>query len=129
MAVDVSEAVVATLEAVGQAFMVDTQQVHHGGLEVVYVHGVIHHVETEVIGDDQDDVRRPLCDRRIGGAGLPGHRSMFVYRIDDRVNETREVIPVLSKRPYTNCHHDYSTDQALLHTFVSMTPGQFRLFE
>ncbi len=47
---DVGEAVVAALEAEGQLGVVDAEQVHEGGLEVVDAHGVFGDVVTEIIG-------------------------------------------------------------------------------
>ena len=48
--VDVGQAEVSTLEAECQAFMVNAQQLHDCGLEVVDVNAVLRHVVAEVVG-------------------------------------------------------------------------------
>ena len=40
LAVDVGEAEAAALEFEGQALVIDAQQVHQGGIEVVHMHGI-----------------------------------------------------------------------------------------
>lgn len=57
-AVDIGEAVVTALEAVGEFFVIEAQEMHPGGLEVVDVDGVLRDREAEVIGGS------------VGGAGL-----------------------------------------------------------
>ncbi len=47
---DVGEAVVAPLEPVGQPLVVEAEQVHDGGLEVVHVHLVLGNAEAEFVG-------------------------------------------------------------------------------
>src|SRR4051794_27477457 len=49
LAVDVGQAEVATLEAVGQARVVDAQEVQQRGLEVVDVDGVLDDVHRQVV--------------------------------------------------------------------------------
>jgi len=48
--VDVGEAVMATLEAVGEALVVDADLVQHRRLQVVDVDGVLGDVVGEVVG-------------------------------------------------------------------------------
>jgi hypothetical protein len=50
VAVDVGEAVVAALEAVGEAFVVEAEEVHDGGLEVVDVDLVFGDLEAHFVG-------------------------------------------------------------------------------
>ena len=47
MYVSVAEPTALVFE--GEAFMVDTHEVHHGGLEVVHVHGVPCDVVAEIV--------------------------------------------------------------------------------
>ena len=49
MAVDVRQAIIAALEAEDQLFVVEAQEVHHCGLEVVDVHLVLHDLKAEWI--------------------------------------------------------------------------------
>ena len=49
-AVDIRQSVVATLEAVGQPFVVNSQLVQDGGLKIVYVDGVLRNVHAVVVG-------------------------------------------------------------------------------
>jgi hypothetical protein len=44
------EAVIAALEAIRQPLVVETEQVHHRGLEVVNVNFVLGDAETEFVG-------------------------------------------------------------------------------
>jgi len=48
--VDIGEAVVAALETVRELGVVQTEEVHGGGVEVVDVNGVTNDVVTEIIG-------------------------------------------------------------------------------
>ena len=50
MAVDVGETIVAALEAMGEFLVVEAQEVHPGGLEVVDVHGVLCDGESKLVG-------------------------------------------------------------------------------
>ncbi len=50
MAMDVGETVVAALEAVGEAFVIEAEEVHDGGLQVVDVDLVLHAAETHLVG-------------------------------------------------------------------------------
>ena len=50
LAEDVGEAVAATLKTVGEAFVIDAEQVQDGGVQVVDVHGVFRDVVTGVAG-------------------------------------------------------------------------------
>ena len=54
VAVDVGEAELAAHEAVCQAGMVETEQVEHSGLEVIYVDQVFENVQAEIIGFPND---------------------------------------------------------------------------
>ena len=45
MAVDISQTELAALETVGQAFVVDAEEMEDGGLEIVDVDRVFHRVE------------------------------------------------------------------------------------
>src|SRR5260221_11989188 len=47
VAVHVGQAEVAALEAVGEALVLDAQQVQHGRLEVVHVHGLLDDVDAQ----------------------------------------------------------------------------------
>ena len=47
---DVGEAEVAAGVAVGEAFVVEAQQVEHGGVQVVDAHGVLDRAEPELVG-------------------------------------------------------------------------------
>ena len=40
----------ATLEAIGQLFMVDAEKMHDRGLKIMNMHFVLHRIETEVVG-------------------------------------------------------------------------------
>src|SRR6185312_16071222 len=52
---DVGEAEVAALEAVGEARVVEAEEVEDGGVEVVDVDGVFGDVEAEVVGFAEGD--------------------------------------------------------------------------
>ena len=45
LAVDVGQAVVTALEAIGQAFMIDPQTVKNCGLQIMHVNRIFHDVE------------------------------------------------------------------------------------
>lgn len=49
-AMHVGQTIVTSLEAVGEAGVIEAQQVHRGGVEVVNVDGVFRDVVAEVIG-------------------------------------------------------------------------------
>ena len=49
MPMDIGKAVVATLEAVGQLFVVKSKEVHPGGLEVVNMDRIFSNTEAQVI--------------------------------------------------------------------------------
>ena len=49
LAMHIGEAEMPALVFEGEAFMVDTHEVHHGGLEVVHVHGVPCDVVAEIV--------------------------------------------------------------------------------
>ncbi len=51
---DVGEAVVAALEAEGEAFVVDAEEVKQGGVEVVDMDGGLDGAEAEVVGAADD---------------------------------------------------------------------------
>src|SRR5262245_18380576 len=50
VSMDVGQPEMPTLEFVGEFCMVNSQAVHHRGVEVVDIHRVFHNVVTEVIG-------------------------------------------------------------------------------
>jgi hypothetical protein len=52
--VNIGEAEVAALIAVCQPFVVEAEQVEDSGLKVVNMDGVLHHVETEIVGSDNE---------------------------------------------------------------------------
>ena len=49
MAVDIGQAVVSSLEAIGQLFVVKPKEVHPCGLEVVYMNRVFGHTKAQII--------------------------------------------------------------------------------
>lgn len=49
-AVDIGQAEVTALEAIGELLMVDPQTVEDGGVQVMDVNRILDHVVTEVIG-------------------------------------------------------------------------------
>ena len=50
MPMNIREPIVAALEAIGEAFVIKAEQVHHGGLEIVYVDFVFSDAETQLVG-------------------------------------------------------------------------------
>ena len=50
MAVDIGQAVVSSLKAVGQLFVVKPKKVHPGRLEVMHVHWIFGYTEAQFIG-------------------------------------------------------------------------------
>ena len=52
---DIGEAEIAAAVAVGEAFVVEAEQVQHGGVEVVDVDGVVLGAEAEVVGGSVGD--------------------------------------------------------------------------
>ena len=44
MSVDVRQAVVATLKTIGELLVIDPQQVHDGGVQIVRVNGILRYV-------------------------------------------------------------------------------------
>src|SRR5207247_7147205 len=50
LAADIGEAIIAALETVGKASVVDAQTGEHGGAELVNADGVFGHIVTEIIG-------------------------------------------------------------------------------
>ena len=46
---DIGQTVPSTLMPKGQTLMVDAQQMEHGGLEVVNMHGILHNIIAEII--------------------------------------------------------------------------------
>ena len=50
VAVDVGEAEITAGVAVGEAFVVDAEEVEHGGVEVVDAHAVFNGFEPEIVG-------------------------------------------------------------------------------
>ena len=49
MAVDIGQAVVSPLKAIGQLLMIKTKKVHPGRLEVVHVHWIFGYTEAQII--------------------------------------------------------------------------------
>ena len=49
VSVDVGQSVIASLMAVCQLFVVDSKQVHAGGVEVMHVHGILGNSETKLV--------------------------------------------------------------------------------
>jgi hypothetical protein len=50
MAMDVGEAVVAKLVAVGEPLVIDSQQIKNRGVQIVHVHSAVDDVVTHVVG-------------------------------------------------------------------------------
>ena len=50
MTVDVGQAVISALEAIREAFVIETKQVHHRSLEIVHMNFVLGDAETEFVG-------------------------------------------------------------------------------
>ena len=48
--VDVGEAIVAALEFIGELFVIDSEEVEEGGVEIVNVDGVFDGVKADVVG-------------------------------------------------------------------------------
>ena len=49
MAVDIGQAVVSPLKAIGQLLMIKTKEVHPGRLEVVHMDGIFSHTKAQII--------------------------------------------------------------------------------
>ena len=67
---DVSQAELATLESVGQAFVVDAKKMENGGLEVMDMDRVFHGVETKLIGSAITGTRFGPPSSQPGGKGV-----------------------------------------------------------
>src|SRR5262245_52632958 len=74
LAVDIGEAVMAALEAVGEAFVIDPQAIKDGGLQIVNVNRVLGDVEGKIISAAVGDARF------YAAAGQP-HRERFAVMI------------------------------------------------
>ena len=67
---DVRQTEVAALEAVGEAFVVDAEEVQDGGLEVVDVDGMIDGVEAEVVGSAESEAGLDSAASYPDGEGI-----------------------------------------------------------
>ena len=50
VAMNVGQAVVASLKSVGKLLVIKSKQVHPGGLQVVCVNGILGHAESKLVG-------------------------------------------------------------------------------
>ncbi len=49
-AVNIGQPIITPLEAVGEACVIETEEMHRGGIEVVDMHGILDDVVAEIIG-------------------------------------------------------------------------------
>src|SRR6185503_2874725 len=56
-AMDIGEAKIATLEAIGELRVIEPEQMQNGGMQVVHVHAVRGRVEAKLVGLAQSETR------------------------------------------------------------------------
>jgi hypothetical protein len=55
LAVDIGETVMTSLETVGEAFVIDSEAIQDGGLQVMHVDWVFSDIEREIVGGAVSD--------------------------------------------------------------------------